>query len=159
MAVELGDQVKSVFSAKKMKALGVEPCALCKVLPGFFPTSLLYEGRTLHVFKCVKCKNSIGDFLEPSDEDEGVKHWNQSQKEILYEKKFPFDESFYEAQIKPLLTLLGKKMEGAGRSLSYGGINRQASFSYQLDSLEELGKGIVETARALRSMHKSHHKI
>lgn len=159
MADELGDQVKSVFSAKEMKALGVEPCAICKVLPGFFPTSLVCEGKPLHVFKCVKCKNSLGDFLEPSDQDEGVKHWNQSQIEMLHEKKHPFDKAFYESQIRPVLNVLAKEMEGHGRGLTYGGINNQASFRFKLDSLEKLGKEIIKTARELRSKHESHHKL
>lgn len=149
---------KSVFSAAKMRKLGAEPCATCDVIPGFVPSGALYEGKQLHVFECLTCGEHLGDFLEPNDQDEGIKHWNDKQRERRSELADPFDRDWYESQIAPVLHALAKKIERAGRGASLSTIRSKAQLAVQLTSLDELASEIAATASALRGEFAKRHE-
>jgi len=149
---------KSVYSAEEMKSFGVEPCEACKVMPGFIPSKYMFEGKPLHVFQCPKCDNIMGDFLLPNDEDEGVKYWNEMQRERRSERLDPFDRDWHEAHIMPALAALGVELENTGRVLHQTTFRRKAELEYQLSSLDELASQMAATVAKLRVEFAKRHK-
>ena len=149
---------KSVYSAKEMKSLGVLPCDPCNVMPGFIPSTHKFEGKTLHVFECPKCGKCLGDFLEPNDEDEGVKHWNEEQKNRRSERLDPFDQDWHEKQVAPALIALGKDMESSGRQLGSSRVRSKAQLDHELTSLDKMASEIAATVTKLRAEFAKRHK-
>lgn len=98
------------------------------------------------------------DFLAPDDEDEGVRWWNEQQRERHSEAVDPFDKKWFSAEVKPILIEIAASLRNLGSNdYERRNFKTKSDFKIHLYGLEKALTEAAELSRTVRQKFAERH--